>query len=315
MARIISYTNYRTVKGRMLLFAFVGLVLLVYSPLRAQELEPRALTNVPVGTNFAMMAYGYAQGNILFDPALPLEDVNATTHALIGAWIRAFSFFGMGAKSMLILPAVTGDWTGIYQGDDAFVSRTGIADLRLGFSFNFLGSPAVDKSQFSSYEQKTIAGFSFQMMAPTGQYFEDKLINLGSNRWAFRPQFDFSHKLGSWYLEYALNAWLYTINNSFWGGNTLKQNPIGTLKVNLIKSFNSGIWAALGAGYAFGGRSYVNNVKRDVTISTMRVGGIVAIPLHPQHSLKLTAILARRFEQGADFNSFSLAYQFLWNRK
>ena len=153
------------------------------------------------------------------------------------------------------------------------------------------------------------------MVAPTGQYFEDKLINLGSNRWAFRPQFDFSHKLGSWYIEYAINVWLYTTNNSFFGENTLKQNPIGTIKLNLIKSFNKGIWAALGAGYAFGGRSYVNDVKRDATISTIRMGGIVVIPLHPQHSLKLTAILARRFKEGADFNSFSLAYQFIWNKK
>jgi len=290
-------------------------IILVQFPLNAQELEPRALTNVPVGTNFAILGYGYAQGNVLYDPALPLEDVEAKTHALVGGWVRSYNFFGMGAKSMLILPAITGDWTGIYQGDDAYVSRTGIADLRLGFSFNFIGSPAVDKSQFSSYEQKTIAGFSFQMVVPTGQYFEDKLINLGSNRWAFRPQIDFSHKLGSWYLEYAINAWLYTTNNSFWDGNTLKQNPIGTLKLHLIKSFNKGIWVALGAGYAFGGRSYVNDVKRDATISTMRWGAIVVVPVHPQHSVKLTAILARRFEEGADFNSFSMAYQFMWNRK
>ncbi len=296
------------------LFALVCL-LLVRIPLDAQELEPRSITNIPVGTNFAVLGYNYAHGNILFDPALPLEDVVATTHSMIGAWVRSYDFFGMGAKTNVILPFATGDWTGKYQGEDAQASRTGIADLRLGFSFNFVGSPAVDKSQFQSFKQKSIIGFSFQMVVPTGQYFEDKLINLGSNRWAFRPQFDVSHKLGTWYLEYAVNVWLYTTNNAFWDGNTLKQNPIGTIKLNLIKSFNKGIWAAVGAGYAFGGRSYVNDVRRDANISTMRMGAIVVVPLHPQHSLKLTAILARRFEEGADFNSFSLAYQFMWNRK
>jgi len=303
MTRTISYTNYGTEKRSLLLLSIAGLYLLAYSPLTAQELEPRALTNIPVGTNFAMMGYGYAQGNILFDPALPLDDVNATTHAL------------MGAKTHVILPFATGDWTGIYQGDEAYASRTGIADLRLGFSFNFVGSPAVDKSQFQTYEQKSIIGFSFQMVAPTGQYFKDKLINLGSNRWAFRPQIDVSHKLGTWYLEYAINAWLFTTNNAFWDGNTLKQYPLGTIKMNLIKSFNKGIWAAVGAGYAFGGRAYVNDVRREANISTIRTGAIVVVPLHPQHSLKLAAILARRFEEGAEFNSFSLAYQFMWNRK
>jgi len=34
----------------------------------AQELEPRLLTNLPVGMNFALVGYGYANGNILFDP-------------------------------------------------------------------------------------------------------------------------------------------------------------------------------------------------------------------------------------------------------
>ena len=313
MIRTKPEINFKFARGGAPLYALI-LILLVHTSLDAQELEPRALTNVPVGTNFAVMGYGYANGNILFDPALPLEDVNATTHVLVGAWVRSYNFFGLGAKSSVVLPFATGNWTGIYQGDDAYVSRTGIADLKLGFSFNFVGSPAVNKSQFSSYEQKTIAGFSFQMAAPTGQYFEDRFINLGSNRWAFRPQLDVSHKLGTWYLEYALNIWLYTTNSAFWDGNTLKQNPIGTIKMNLIKSFNRGIWAAVGAGYAFGGRAYVNDMQRDATISTMRFGAIVSVPLHPQHSLKLAVILARRFAEGADFNSVSLAYQFLWNR-
>jgi hypothetical protein len=220
-------------------------MLLVQNPLNAQELEPRSITNIPVGTNFAVLGYNYAHGNILFDPALPLEDVLATTHSMIGAWVRSYNFLGMGAKTSVILPFATGDWTGIYQGEEAFASRTGVADLRLGFSFNFVGSPAVEKSQFQTYEQKTISGFSFQRVVLIGQYFEDKLINLGSNRWAFRPQLDVSHKLGTWYLEYAVNAWLYTTNYAFWDGNILKQNPIGIVKMNLIKSFNKGIWAPL----------------------------------------------------------------------
>jgi hypothetical protein len=295
--------------------AIIAVLFLVNFPLFSQELEPRNLTNVPVGTNFAVLGYGYAQGNILFDPALPLEDVNARTHALVGAWVRSYNFFGMGAKTSIILPFAAGDWEGIYQGDNAYTSRTGIADVRLGFAFNFIGSPAVDKSEFKEYKQKTIAGFSFQMVAPTGQYFEDRLINLGSNRWAFRPQLDVSHKIGTWYLEYALNAWLYTSNEAFWGGKTLQQKPLGTIKLNVIKSFNKGIWASIGAGYAFGGRSFVNTVKRDANISTMRMGAILTIPVHPQHSLKLTAVVARRFEEGADFDSFGLAYQFMWNGK
>lgn len=298
---------------RLSKIAFIAVLLLLSCRGFSQELEPRGLTNLPVGTNFAMLGYAYAFGNILFDPALPLEDVNANTHALVGAYVRSMNFFGMGAHANVILPYAAGNWSGIYQGIDSTTARTGMGDARFGFSFNFIGSPALDKEEYKDYEQKTIAGFSMQLVAPTGQYFEDRLINLGSNRWAFRPQLGVSHKISSWYLEYAVNVWLYTANYSFWGGNKLEQSPIGTIKLHVIKSFKRGIWAALGAGYAYGGRSFVNGVKRDATISAMRFGFILAVPLHPQHSLKLAAMTAYRFEEGADFDAISLTYQFLWN--
>jgi hypothetical protein len=260
-----------------------------------------------------MLGYGFASGNVLFDPALPLEDVNARMHAIVGAYVRSLNFFGMGAKANVILPYATGNWEGVYQGIDSSTARSGMGDMRLGFSFNFIGSPALDKKDYKEYRQKTIAGFSMQVIAPTGQNFEDRLINLGSNRWAFRPQLGVSHKIKTWYIEYAVNAWIYTTNYSFRNGRKREQKPIGDVKLHVIKSFNRGIWVALGAGYAYGGRSSVNDVKKDARISVLRYGVVVVVPVHPQHSLKLMAVTARRFAEGADFDSIGLTYQFLWN--
>ena len=146
----------------------------------------------------------------------------------------------------------------------------------------------------------------------TGQYYNDKLINLSSNRWAFRPQLGISHKHQSWYFELMTNVWLFTKNNSFWDGNKLEQNPIGTIKGHIIKSFKKGIWVAVGTGYAFGGQAYVNDVKKDSKISTLRFGAIVAIPLNAKHSIKLTFLSAKRFKEGADFDAFSIGYQYMW---
>lgn len=291
----------------------IALLLLISTQGFSQEFEPRSLTNIPTGTNFAMLGYGFASGNILFDPALPLEDVHARTHAFVGAYVRSLNFFGMGAKANVILPYATGNWEGVYQGIDSSTARSGMGDLRLGFSFNFIGSPALDNKEYKEYRQKTIAGFSMQLVAPTGQYFDDKLINLGSNRWAFRPQLGVSHKIKTWYIEYSTNVWIFSTNYNFWNGNKLEQKPIGTVKLHVIKSFQRRIWVALGAGYAFGGRSWVNNVKKDANISVMRFGVVVVVPVHPRHSLKLTAVTARSFEEGADFDSIGLTYQFLWN--
>jgi hypothetical protein len=47
----------------------------------------------------------------------------------------------------------------------------------------------------------------------------------------------------------------------------------------------------------------------------MRVGFVVAMPINPNHSFKLAGLSGFRFEQGPDFDGFSIAYQFRWNRK
>jgi hypothetical protein len=46
----------------------------------SQELEPRAMNNLPIATNFLIGGYGYAQGNILLDPVIPIEDLNSNLH-------------------------------------------------------------------------------------------------------------------------------------------------------------------------------------------------------------------------------------------
>ena len=40
----------------------------------AQDLEPRLYTNVPVGVNFLGAGYAFSEGNVLFDPAVALEN-------------------------------------------------------------------------------------------------------------------------------------------------------------------------------------------------------------------------------------------------
>ncbi len=268
---------------------------------------------MPIGTNIAAIAYGYTEGNILYDAALPLEDVQAKIHAVGLAYVRAIDFFGLSAKANVVLPYAAGDWEGLYQGIDTFAMRSGMADISFGLAVNFIGSPALAMSEYRDYKQRTIVGGGLQVIAPTGQYDSSKLINLGTNRWSFRPQIGVSHKYKSWYFEFYTNVWLYTENNSFLNGNTLQQKPMVTLKTHVIKSIGSRFWAAVGCGWANGGRSYLNDIRKETIISTIRFGVIGSMALSPQTALKVSAIVAKRIEEGADFDSFSVSYQYVWN--
>ena len=81
---------------------FIAYLLITFYTIQsiAQELEPRALTNVPVGMNFALVGYGYIQGSTLLDPAVPIEDLNGKVHTIIGAYVRSVNILGYQVKLM-----------------------------------------------------------------------------------------------------------------------------------------------------------------------------------------------------------------------
>ena len=280
----------------------------------AQELEPRALTNLPIGINFAVLGYGYASGNILFDPALPLDDTKADVHSFVAAYARSISFFGLPGKIDAVVPYGIGDWTSIYTGIDTATSRHGFGDLRLRISFNFLGGKALSPQEFANYNPKTISGISIQVIAPTGQYYPDRLINLGSNRWTFKSQWGISKNFDKWIWETYVSLWLFTPNTDFWGGNELKQKPLYAIKTHGILKLPRGMWAALSVGYGRGAVSRINDVVRDSRISTLRLGFVYAMPIGTNHTIRFNAITGIRLEKGADFDAFTVSYQYRWFR-
>ena len=169
--------------------------------------------------------------------------------------------------------------------------------------------------EYRDYRQKTILGINLQVYLPLGQYFPDRLINLGSNRFTFRPQIGVSHRIDKWYIEGYTSLWLFTKNGDFWGGKELLQNPIIAGKIHVIRSLPKGIWVAVDAGYANGGIAFVNGVERESHISTFRFGGTLAIPLGMHHSLKLFGFTTIRMDKGSDYELLSLAYQYRWGGK
>jgi hypothetical protein len=53
-----------------------------------------------------------------------------------------------------------------------------------------------------------------KVVVPTGQYDPTKLINNGSNRWAFKPELGYSERWGHWLLDAYGGAWFFTTKPS-----------------------------------------------------------------------------------------------------
>ena len=70
----------------------------------AQDLEPRAFANTPVGLNFLIGGYAYSKGAVGTDPAVPIEDAQVKVNSAVLAYVRTLDLWGRSGKIDIILP-------------------------------------------------------------------------------------------------------------------------------------------------------------------------------------------------------------------
>jgi hypothetical protein len=293
--------------------ALVGSALvLVAGQARAQGLEPRAYSNTPVGLNFLIGAYGYSSGDVATDATVPVEDFEIKAHTVAAAYVRTLDVLGLSGKFDVIVPHAWVSARAKVSGQDRERDVSGPGDPRFRLSVNLYGAPALSLSEFADYRQDTIIGVSLQVSAPLGQYDADKLVNIGTNRWSFKPELGISKAFGPAVLELSSGVTFFTDNTDFFGGHTREQDPIYSVQGHLIYNFPFGIWAALDATYYAGGRSTVDGEKNDDRQENGRVGLTVTLPVDRHNSVKLHASHGVFARIGSSFTTFGVAWQVRW---
>ena len=293
------------------LLCIIGIVLCP-APIYAQDLEPRAYTNTPVGMNFLLVGYQYSEGGLIFDPALPITDANAKVDMGLLGYVRTLDIAGKSAKAGALLPYADLYADGYVDGEFRTRDDTGLADPAFYFTINLYGAPALSYKEFKDYQQDTISGFSFKLTAPLGVYDTDKLLNIGTNRWSFEPEFGISKAIGRWTLDAAVAAVFYTDNDEFDNGKTRQQDPIYSVQGHVIYSFPKNIWAAVSATYYEGGRTTIDGVTKDDLQENWRTGFTVAFPVNRNHSIKLFGNSGVSTRTGTDYDSLGIAWQYRW---
>ena len=293
--------------------ALVAVVTVFMAPnANAQEAEPRSYSNTPVGLNFLIAGYLYTQGKIAFDPELSIADAKFHSHTGALAYVRSIDVFGKSAKFDVILPYSSFSANALVGGQPREREMSGLGDPRFRFSINLFGAPALSAKEFANYKQDLIVGVSLQVSAPLGQYDDSKLLNLGNNRWSFRPELGISKTWGQWTAEFAPSAFYFTDNTDFFSGKTFAQAPIYFVRGHLIYNFESGVWASLDGSYIAGGRTTVNGVRGDNEQTNTRVGLTLALPVDRQNSIKLSASTGLSTRTGSEFSAFGVAWQYRW---
>ena len=302
---------YLYVAGRWGAMPVVIALLLAAAHAYGGEIEPRAYVNTPVGINFLLVGYAYSDGGLSTSGASPIKDAQLQMNTEVVAFARTLDVWGKSGKFDIILPYSQLSGTATVAGQPRERKVTGLNDPLFRFSVNFYGAPALSVEEFAKYKQDVIIGASVQVSAPLGQYDKDKLVNLGNNRWFVKPDIGISKAWGPFTLELSTGVTFFSTNDEYYGGKTLKQDPLSTTQVHATYNLGHGVWAALSWTFDYGGQTTIDGVRGD-SYSNSRLGATLALPINRHNSIKLFGSTSLLTTAGSDFNLIGVLWQHRW---
>jgi len=284
----------------------------------AQDIEPRRWSHLPIGANFAGMGYAYTTGDISLDPELRIQNGQFDLQTIALNYIRSFELLGKSARVDLTQPYQIGHWQGLLNGVPASTDRSGFADTSVRFAVNLFGAPPLAGKEYAKYratktDNETIVGAGLVLQLPTGQYYDYKLINLGDNRFTFRPQLGAVHNWGKWSAELTVQTWFFTDNDDFYNQKQLHQDPVYTSDADLIYTIHPGLWVAGGLGYARGGMTTVNGSSNENDESNLGFSFSFGLPISRTVGLKFAYTGVRtQVKTGSDADTFACGLSVMW---
>lgn len=288
------------------------LAVAIASTAAGQEMEPRAYSPAPVGMQFVVLSYGYQSGDVLLDSSLPLKDVSINLNAVSAGYGRTFDLVGRQANVTVLFPYLWGTARGTVLEDQVNVRRSGGGDMRVRFSTLLKGGAARTPKEFAERKPSTIIGASVSIVVPTGQYDPARLVNPGSNRWAFKPEMGISKPKGRWTFEATGGAWLFTTNNSFLGTSRRKQKPMASFQGSVIYTLRPRMWVSGNATFYSGGSTVLNDTANEDRQRNARIGATFSYPINQQQSLKVAWAKGVTTRIGGNLNTIAVAWQYAW---
>jgi hypothetical protein len=292
--------------------SFILAATMLSATTRAQDLEPRKYVNLPVGQNFLRVAGGYSWGEVELTPGLPLTDADLTLTGTSLAYLRTMDIAGKASSIDVYMGYFCASGSalrdGVRQGNDT----CGNGDLKLRFSWNFIGAPAMPLDEFVHAAKEMVVGASVQVVAPVGQYDADRLLNIGANRWVLRPEMGVSLPIGKWGIEFSAGARFYQDNDEYLGDSTLAQDPVYNFQTHVVYDLSPRQWLSANLNYFFGGKTFVNDSPAQVKQENSRLGFTWNMALNSANVFQFSVNRGVITRVGNDSTTLSLAWLYRW---
>jgi Putative MetA-pathway of phenol degradation len=302
--------------GKRLRFVCFALVILRFpDQVYAQFAEAHHYDNAPVGVNQLELAYAYARSDASIDTSLVVADARFDLNQGTFTYTRYFGFLHRAAWVEASVPLA--DLSGSISGTNIQGSTTGSGDSSYAVTALLKGGPALSADQFTDYQPTTTVGVSLTISAPTGQYNSNKLLNLGSDRWSFKPEIAVSHPFGSeqkWQCDVYAHAYFFTDNTSYKGREILRQEPLPGLEGHVSYFFVHNAWGSIDALYSFRGATVVDGVHQNDAQQSFMLGSEVNVSLNPRNSLVFQFAKALVHQNGPALTGFAVKYSYSWGK-
>ena len=229
-------------------------------------------------------------------------------------YVQTFKLFGLTSQAMVALPYSWAEVSGNVTGQLQSITRSGLADSRLRLTVLVNGTPAVGLGEAMKATRKTIVGVSLNIGAPTGEFFSDKLKNIGTHRWFFRPELAISKPIGKrWLIDVYAGVWFFTADKSFYPGSSFRsQEAMGAFQAHISYNITLRFWVAYNATYYVGGKSSVDGIYNDDRQNNTRIGLTAVTPVGKRNSVKLSVSTGAVVRVGQNFTTVAFGWQHTW---
>jgi len=273
------------------------------SPIAGQSAESgaRAYANAPIGLNVAQLVYSHSEDNVKRNLK---SDAGALYYyhyldvfgkiALVGGYIPY-------ANIRVSFPTST-----------LHFSRTGMGDPTLVIGMDFFGAPALGRKAFRHYQQNLIIGGSLQVSAPLGQYDAASGLNIGSNRWSFRPELAISQAAGDFVIDVFGNYRSFTDNRDFHSSLIKSQRGKWGIENHLSYTLMRGVWISADYFRTWGGETTVSGINQHNGVRDSTIGVTVNKAFAAGYSIQGKYRHDTVSQSGNKIRSFTLKFQYVW---
>lgn len=270
--------------------------------------------NTPTDLNMVFGYYNRLDTNTPIDTSLPITGLSLNADLYLFRYARSFGIDGRNSAIQFIQPYA--DISASFDNAQFFSGTKhngGMGDTQVVFAHNFFGGPALTAAEFANWKPETFLTGAFWLTMPTGDYDKDRIINIGSNRWVFKPELAFGTPIGPTWLEVNTYVSLFGANKDYHGDSKLDQKPLYAIEGHYSYTINRALWVSLDATYNRGGESKIDGDWQDNKQENGLLGASLGFMLSPQFGglIAYNDTVSER-TGSPDVNTWTFRLQYVW---